>query len=172
MSIDWNNMNCPLNSSYTVGDLLKNDPSRIPVHQDVKDNLVILADCLKILKMRSKIPFMITLGYLPSKIARVSGYTNDCLKPNGIPSFMYRFLSFLDFYLHTSFYEKSKETWGEWTRNYPITQGKWVAIVPVDLDGLMVQEPNIVAELLAECEKWWNGKIILSENEKWIGLSI
>lgn len=172
--IDWNNMDFQINDHCTVGELLKNDHKRIPVHKDVQENLVALATSLKFLKMRSQIPFVVTLGYMPSKMARFRGYANEYTMKNDIftESFC-ALLSYIDYCFETNLYERFGTVHERWTRRHPITQGRYLAIVPIYNDeGDVRYELDSVLKLFDECQKYWNGEVELSRNKMWINLSI
>lgn len=172
-SIDWSNMDFPINDYCTVGELLKNDCLRIPSHQDVKENLISLATSLKFLKMRSQIPFIVTMGYMPSSMARFRGYANEyCYEDDILTVGFCRLLCYMDDHLGTNLYEHFGRNNEKWTRRNPITQGRYLSVVPTNDQGVVVHDPDLVLQLLAECEKYWNGKVVLSEHKTWIGLTI
>jgi putative chitinase len=76
--LDWSNMNSKISKYFTVGEILRYDPKRIPQSESVKNNIIKLCKELDKIREAWGHPIIITSGYRPPRVnASVGGVSNS-----------------------------------------------------------------------------------------------
>lgn len=71
--IDWEDFNCPVSKYFTVGEVTNYDRRRIPTNKTIKENILVLARELDIVRTKWGKPILVTSWYRPPAINHAIG---------------------------------------------------------------------------------------------------